>query len=176
MQCHTASGSASHTRLILQAGSQHRSANLAAFDRFVNQISGGATLLLDKASGNASHVGGTQLAAGSTDHQAFSDFIDLLVAEASGSPQPGPEPDPTPEPEPEPEPEPDPSAPPPQTAAEHQYADEVEAPVVQARCVSCHVAGGPAAQTPLLFTAGDALWADNFAAFEAYLQLSLIHI
>ena len=161
VQCHVDSGSAGHTRLILQAGSNHRSANLSVFAGFVDQVSGGATLLLDKASGQAGHVGGTQLAVGSSDYQAFSDFIDLLVAEAGGG---------DPDPDPEPEPEPEPPAPTPQTAAEQQYADEVEAPVVQSRCVSCHTSGGAAAQTPLLFSGGDQQWADNYAAFDAYLQ------
>ena len=42
------SGSAGHTRLILQAGSNHRSANLSVFAGFVDQVSSGAELLLDK--------------------------------------------------------------------------------------------------------------------------------
>lgn len=159
VQCHVDSGSAGHTRLILQAGSNHRGANLSVFAGFVDQVSGGAELLLDKASGHAGHVGGTQLAVGSTDYQAFSDFIDLLVSEAGGG-----------DPEPEPEPEPEPPAPTPQTAAEQQYADDVEAAVVQSRCLACHTGGASAGHTPLLFSAGDQQWADNYAAFDAYLQ------
>lgn len=161
VQCHVDRGSAGHTRLILQAGSNHRSANLSAFARFIDQVSGGAELLLEKASGQAGHVGGTQLAVGSSDYQAFSDFIDLLVSEAGGG---------NPDPQPEPEPDPESPAPTPQTEAEQHYADEVEAAVVQGRCVSCHTTDGAAAQTALLFSAGDQQWADNYAAFDAYLQ------
>ena len=50
------------------------------------------------------------------------------------------------------------------------YAANIAAQVVQAKCVNCHVAGGPATGTPLRFArgSGSAVVEGNFQAFSNY--------
>ncbi|BCD99706.1 hypothetical protein MARGE09_P3908 [Marinagarivorans cellulosilyticus] len=49
-----------------------------------------------------------------------------------------------------------------------QYQNTVEGPVVQARCVLCHVNGGASGNTRLVFTAGDGQAATNYSVLQNF--------
>ena len=50
------------------------------------------------------------------------------------------------------------------------YERDIEIPIVQARCVTCHVAGGVSGNTPLVFHLGEQQASQNEQVFEAYLD------
>ena len=81
INCHRSGGQAGGTSLIFTSSS---SSNHQVFDIYVNTPSPGAraTTVLNKITGGAGHGGGTQVSPGSSDYQKFSDYMNLLSAEA----------------------------------------------------------------------------------------------
>ena len=136
INCHVAGGISGHTRLVFEraANPDHAALNLAAFERFLTQVDGGASRILNKIQGVA-HGGGEQVPADSAEFASMERFLDRL----GGPPA--------------------------------LFARHISEPVVQSRCVNCHVAGGISGHTRLVFerAANPDHAALNLAAFERFL-------
>ena len=77
--CHIARGVAGATRLHFEPASNpaHQALNLKVFEDFVDEVDGGAALILNKIQG-VGHGGGVQVAAGTPEFTAMERFLALL--------------------------------------------------------------------------------------------------
>ncbi|MCY4559713.1 MAG: DUF1588 domain-containing protein [Chloroflexi bacterium] len=137
INCHVAGGVSGHTRLVFEraANPDHAALNLAAFERFLSQVDGGASRILNKIQG-VSHGGGEQVPAASAEFASMERFLDRL----GGPPA--------------------------------LFARHISEPVVQSRCVLCHVEGGRSGHTRLVFerAANPDHATLNLAVFERFLS------
>ena len=80
--CHVSGGQAGSTSLRFTGSSSN---NHTVFESYVNSPLPGAraTTVLNKISGQAGHGGGTQVSQGSSDYLKFSEYMELLSAEAA---------------------------------------------------------------------------------------------
>ncbi|MCY4564330.1 MAG: hypothetical protein OXE40_07590, partial [Gammaproteobacteria bacterium] len=78
--CHVAGGAADDTRLTLVPGTtaDHARLNREAFAEFVTDVEGGASLMLAKMRGDASHGGGVQVAQDSAAYASVQRFVRLV--------------------------------------------------------------------------------------------------
>ncbi len=80
-QCHVPGGAATGSQLIYETGTS-ASAQLANYNTLVAYISSGrANMLIGKPSGSQAHGGGVQLAPGSSQLQAWTDFVTQVTSE-----------------------------------------------------------------------------------------------
>ena len=77
--CHVEGGASSHTRLVFETSQadDHEAHNLGEFEDFVDQVTGGADLILAKIRG-VGHGGGEQVPVDSDDYGHFERFVGLL--------------------------------------------------------------------------------------------------
>ena len=80
--CHVEGGRSGHTRLVFHGSSiaDHQQLNLDVFEDFLEKVTDGADLILEKISGSG-HGGGVQVAAESADYAQFERFLALLEDE-----------------------------------------------------------------------------------------------
>ncbi len=83
LDCHTATGSASQTRLVFEAGPSERQdiENITALGRFLDTVSEGRAYMLDTVSNPAAHGGVSTIAAGSEEYTELRSFLRMLEAE-----------------------------------------------------------------------------------------------
>ena len=81
VNCHVAGGISGHTRLVFERSTNpdHEALNLATFERFLSEVEGGATRILNKIQGVA-HGGGEQVPAGSAEFAWMERFLGGLDA------------------------------------------------------------------------------------------------
>ncbi|MCE2461422.1 MAG: DUF1588 domain-containing protein [Pseudomonadales bacterium] len=81
--CHVDGGASGHTQLVFYRSSQadHEALNLGEFEDFLDRVTDGADLILEKISGGSGHGGGVQVAADSADYAHFERFLALLEDE-----------------------------------------------------------------------------------------------
>ena len=143
--CHVQDGQSGGTRLVFTpaASTGHESANYAVFADFLGQVADGDSVVLNKIKG-VDHGGGEQVAADSDDYQSMKQFLELLRAEVP---------------------------PPPAETAADVFRDQISRPVVQARCINCHVATGVSRNTRLVFERSSAAdyQAANLQVFATFL-------
>ena len=141
--CHTAGGVAGATRLHFEPASnpEHQALNLQAFEDFLAEVDDGADYISNKMQGVA-HGGGVQVATGTPEFAAMEHFLGLLGEDVKTVAMVGTERFPPPRPAA--------SARDPESAA-GVFAEHVSAPIVQAKCVACHVQGGVSGNTRLVF-------------------------
>ena len=82
VNCHVAGGLSGNTRLVFVRDTEadHLATNLGVFKAFLEQVDGGAELILNKIQG-VGHGGGVQAAAGTEDYAAMERFLSLLGEE-----------------------------------------------------------------------------------------------
>ena len=85
VNCHVEGGPSGNTRLVFVRASSagHLATNLKVFEDFLEQVDGGAALILNKVQG-VSHGGGVQAAAGTDEYASIERFLGLLAGGASG--------------------------------------------------------------------------------------------
>ncbi|MXY56162.1 MAG: DUF1588 domain-containing protein [Gammaproteobacteria bacterium] len=78
--CHAVGGASGHTRLVFHPSSEadHDALNFDVFKDFLELVTDGANLILEKISGGSGHGGGVQVAADSADYAHFERFLALL--------------------------------------------------------------------------------------------------
>ena len=137
INCHVAGGVSGHTRLVFERSTNpdHEALNLETFERFLAQVDGAASRILNKIQGVA-HGGSEQVPADSAEFAWMERFLERLD---------GPE---------------------------ALFARHISEPVVQSRCIACHVEGGRSAHTRLVFerAANPDHEALNLATFERFLS------
>ena len=85
VNCHVEGGPSGNTRLVFVRASSagHLATNLKVFEDFLEQVDGGAALILNKVQG-VSHGGGVQAAAGTDEYASIERFLGLLAGGSSG--------------------------------------------------------------------------------------------
>ena len=81
INCHVAGGRSGHTRLVFERSTNpdHEALNLATFERFLSEVEGGASRILNKIQG-VSHGGGEQVPADSAEFAQMERFLGGLDA------------------------------------------------------------------------------------------------
>ena len=162
--CHTAGGVAGATRLLFEPVSNpnHAARNLRTFETFLAEVDDGAEYISNKMQGVA-HGGGVQVAPGTPEFAAMERFLGLLGEDVAAVAMAGTERFAPPRPAA--------SARDPESAA-GVFAEHVSAPIVQAKCVACHVQGGGSGNTRLVFvpTSDPGHEARNLQVFTDFLD------
>ena len=85
INCHVEGGASGHTRIVLTPSDSegHAATNLAVFETFLDSVTGGADLILNKIQGAEGHGGGVQVPAGSADFANMEHFLRALGADVS---------------------------------------------------------------------------------------------
>ena len=87
INCHVSGGPSGHTRLVFERSTNpdHEALNLATFERFLSEVEGGASRILNKIQG-VSHGGGEQVPADSEEFAWMAQFLGGLDAEVVPAP------------------------------------------------------------------------------------------
>lgn len=126
-QCHVPGGAAQDTRLVLDPDYTSSAIPFTrkVFADFVNTVPLGRLLIAEKALGNANHGGGQRLQPDEWPINTLRQFL-VLVDDT-------------------------PPAPPATNQETEYYLQFIKEPVVESRCIACHIDGGLSGETRLIF-------------------------
>lgn len=136
--CHVDGGVADGlSRLIFErdSTSNYQSLNHSAFSNFLGLSDVTSEFALAKASGGEGHVGGAQVAAGTSEYTVLETYFGLISEPSDTPDDTGSDEDPDTTSDPDSESS---------TSPEEYYTDNISSEIVQGRCVACHVSGGAA--------------------------------